>query len=195
MTLRGIDVSNWQGDSFPWPSYRGKIDFAGVRVCEGLGPVDRDAARNIAGAHALGIPVIGYHFLHASLSGPAQAEHYLSLAHAAGLRPGDLMAEDAEDGGLDGLSPARMDVAAAGFAAQVRKHKPGYNPVVYTEISMAPFLVSMGACPPWLANPSGTKVTSVGPWKAISFEQTSQDPLDLDVFYGDKAALAKLAFK
>jgi N-acetylmuramoyl-L-alanine amidase len=32
---------------------------------------------------------MGYHFLHAALSGSAQAEHFLSCAHAAGLKPGD----------------------------------------------------------------------------------------------------------
>jgi hypothetical protein len=36
-------------------------------------------------------------------------------------------------------------------------------------------------------------IKSIGPWKQVSFEQTGQRGVDADVFYGDAAALAKLA--
>jgi lysozyme len=193
MTLAGIDVSAaGQGANFNWNAWRGKVGFAGVKVSEGTEYADPYAARNIAAVRSLGAVPMGYHFLHAGESGAAQAEWFLSHAKAAGLRPGDLIAIDAEDGGLDGLTDAHMDEQAAAFAAELRRHFPGFNPVLYTEISMAPSLVSNGNCPLWLANPSGMTVKAIGPWKQVSFEQVSQRGVDCDVFYGTAAELAKL---
>jgi GH25 family lysozyme M1 (1,4-beta-N-acetylmuramidase) len=191
-TLSGIDVSNNNGQ-VNWDSWRGKIQFAGVKVSEGTDYADPDAARNIAGARSIGAIVIGYHFLHAGQDGGAQAEYFLSRAKAAGLHVGDLIAIDAEDGGKDGYTSARMHVTALAFAEGLQKHFPGYWPVVYTEISMAPWLTTLGNCPLWLANPSGMTVKTIGPWKVISFEQTGIRGTDTDVFYGDVAQLAKLA--
>lgn len=194
--LNGIDVSNWQGDSFPWESYRGKIQFAGIRVSEGLRLADEDAARNITGARRIGAVPMGYHFLHAGQDGAQQAEVFLSRAHAAGLKPGDLIAVDAEQGGLDNLTPERLWATAADFAAQLRKHFPGYNPVAYTDRARAAYAPdSAGQCPLWLANPDKVPLTGIGPWSVISFEQTGQRGVDTDVFYGDKAQLARLAFR
>src|SRR5262249_44666712 len=122
-----------------------------------------------------------------------QAEHFLACAHAAGLRPGDLIALDAEDGGLDGLQPARMNVAALEFAEQLRKHWPSYWPVVYTEISMAQWLTVMGECPLWLADLSQPLVQAIGPWELVSFWQTGQRGVDVDLFNGDLGQLRKLA--
>ena len=190
--LQGFDVSNVNGP-IHWEAWRGKIQFAGVKITEGCWFADQFAAQNVAGAHALGLPVIGYHFLHGSLPGTKQAEYFLSHAHAAGLRPGDLIAIDAEDGGMDGLDVAHLVAAAAEFAIELRLHFAGYHPVLYTEISLAPEFGSMGNCPLWLANPSGTPVTAIGPWKTPSFEQVGQRGVDTDVFYGDAAQLKALA--
>jgi GH25 family lysozyme M1 (1,4-beta-N-acetylmuramidase) len=194
MTLNGIDVSAaGQGASFNWNPYKGKLGFAGVKISEGTGYADPDAGRNIAGARSIGAIPMGYHFLHAGQPGGAQAEFFLSHAKAAGLGKGCLIAIDAEDGGLDGLHASYMNTVAAEFANELRKHFSGaYNPLVYTEISMAPSLGSLGQCPLWLANPSGMTVKAVGPWKQVSMEQTGQRGVDTDVFYGTAADLAKL---
>lgn len=194
MTLQGIDVSHaGQGSSFPWGQYHGRVQFAFAKVSEGTGYWDPDAARNIAQMRSLGLVAGGYHFLHAGLSGSAQAEHFLSCAHAAGLKPGDLIALDAEDGGLDGESPAQMNLTASAFAGELQRHFPGFNPVVYTEMSMAPALTTLGQCPLWLADLSLPLVNSIGPWRLVSFWQTGQRGVDTDLFNGDAAELAKLA--
>jgi len=192
MTLQGIDVSNVNG-TVDWEAWRGKIQFAGVKVSEGLNFADPDARANIAGARSIGAAVIGYHFLHAAVSGSGQAEHFLSCAHAAGLKPGDAIAVDAEDAGLDGEPYLQMNLTASAFRAELQRHFPGYNPVTYTEISMAPALTALGDCPLWLADLSAPLVTGVGPWKLVSFWQTGQRGTDADVFNGDAAQLAKLA--
>jgi lysozyme len=193
MTLAGIDVSAaGQGANFPWASYKGKIAFAGIKISEGTTFADPDAARNIAGARSIGAIPLGYHFTHAGMSGAQQAEWFLKCGKVAGLRAGDLAAQDAEDEGMDGLPVARMDLAAAAFNLEFRLHHACW-PLLYTEVSLAPSMTSCGNSPLWLANPSGTPVTSIGPWAAgPSFEQTSQRGVDLDVFYGTPAQLAKL---
>jgi GH25 family lysozyme M1 (1,4-beta-N-acetylmuramidase) len=194
MTLNGIDVSAaGQGASFNWNPYKGKLGFAGVKISEGTGYADPDAGRNIAGARSIGAVPMGYHFLHAGQPGAQQAEFFLSHAKAAGLGKGCLIAIDAEDGGLDGLGADQLDQAAAEFCAELKKHfGPRYWPELYTEISIAPHMTSMGNCPLWLANPSGMVVKSIGPWKQVSMEQTGQRGVDTDVFYGTAADLAKL---
>lgn len=191
--LNGIDVSNYQGAAFDWPSWRGKIGFAGVKVSEGLDFADLDAARNIAGARSIGAVPMGYHFLHAGSSGADQANWFLARCKAAALERGDVLAVDVEQGGLDGKSPAELWAVAAGFAAAVHDHF-GCWPVAYTNLSLAAVAPSSaGSCPLWLANPSGTPVSHIGPWQVVSFEQLGQSGVDTDVFYGDVAALAKLA--
>lgn len=193
--INGIDISAaGQGAGFRWEPYRG-IGFGGVKISEGTGYADPYAKINIAGARAIGAVPIGYHFLHAGMSGAAQAEWFLARAKAAGLKPGDHIAIDAEDGGLDGLSSNHMNEAAAEFTAELRLHFRTFWPIAYTEFSMAPSLTALGSCPLWLANPSGMAVKSIGPWKQVSFEQVGQKGVDTDVFYGDQAALAKLAFR
>lgn len=195
MTLSGIDVSAaGQGPAFSFAPYRGKIAFAGVKISQDLDFADPFAARNIANAHALGIPVIGYHFLHAGLSGAQQAEFFLS--HAKGLlQPGrDLIAVDTEDEGLHGQTPAQADLVTAGFNNQLKKHWPSYNALCYTEVWLEPHLVHCGNMPLWEANPDGLTVTDHGPWTGgPSFGQTGQRGVDTDVFYGTAAQLAKLA--
>ena len=195
MTLNGIDISNVNGP-VNLEAYRGKISFLGVKITEGCWFADPLAAANIAWARKLSIPVIGYHFLHASLPGTKQAEYFMSHAHQSGLRPGDHIAIDAEDGGRDGLEVPHLVAASEEFASDVRRHYarfPGWWPELYTEISLAPEFTGMGACPLWLANPSQVHTGQLGPWMSPSFEQTGQRGIDVDVFYGDAAALAKLA--
>jgi lysozyme len=207
IALAGIDVSAWQGDAFPWAGYRGKIAFAGIKISEGTTFADPDAKRNIAGARSIGAVPMGYHMLlngTGGQGGPQQAEWFLKCAEQAGLRPRDLIAVDVEDYGLGDVdrsnaldveqSLIHFDLVAGQFAAELRKHFRGFNPVVYTEISIAPHLESMAACPLWLADLSVPLLTGIGPWKLVSFWQTGQRGVDTDVFNGDAAALAKLGF-
>ena len=195
-TLNGIDVSAaGQGANFPWGLYTHKISFAFAKISEGTGYADPDAAANIAAARKLGLVVGGYHFLHASADGELQANWFMARCKAAALERGDLLAVDVEQGGIDSTSIAHLWLVAAQFTTVIHDHF-GAWPVLYTDISMAssaPGLDVLANCPLWLANPSKTPVTSIGPWKVISFEQTGQSGVDCDVFYGDAAALAKLA--
>ena len=207
-TLNGIDVSAaGQGANFPWGQYHGKISFAFIKISEGTTFDDPDARANIAAARKLGLAVGGYHMLlngTGAQGGPQQAEWFLHCAEQAGLRPHDLIAVDVEDYGLGDVdrgnaldveqSLIHFDLVAGQFAGELRKHFPRFNPVVYTEISIAPHLESMAACPLWLADLSVPLLTGIGPWNLVSFWQTGQRGVDTDVFNGSAADLAKLGF-
>lgn len=192
-TLAGIDVSNIQGASFDWTPWRGKIGFAFIKISEGTGFADPDAARNMAQARELGIIRGGYHYLHPAESAAAQAAYFIKLAKAAGLGPGDLVMADLET--TDGLDDAGVSACAGEFAVAVRDEL-GAWPVSYTTQSFAEggYCNSLGLTPAFLADPSHVGLPSpIGPWHLVSFEQLGQRGVDADAFYGDAAELGKLA--
>jgi lysozyme len=144
---------------------------------------------------SIGIVRGAYHFLHANSDAALQATFFLLHAKAAGLGPGDLVAVDVEQSGMDGQPPANLWAAAVRFALVVHDEL-GAWPVAYTDISLAqaaPGLDVIAGCPLWLADPSGAPPVPVGPWRSIAFEQTGQRGVDTDVFHGDAAQLAALA--
>lgn len=195
LMLSGIDVSAVGQGLFDWNAWRGRVQFAGIKISEGTRFADPDAERNVAGARSIGAAVMGYHFLHANSDGAMQADWFMARCKAARMERGDLLALDVEQGGLDGLPPGSLWGAAVQFATVVHDHF-GCWPVIYTDISMAgaaPGVEPLGNCPLWLANPSRLPVGAAGPWKLVSFEQTGQRGVDTDVFYGDRAQLGKLA--
>jgi GH25 family lysozyme M1 (1,4-beta-N-acetylmuramidase) len=208
IALAGIDVSAiGQGVHFNWGAWRGKIAFAGIKISEGTGFADPAARANIAGARSIGAVPMGYHMLlngTGSQGGPQQAEWFLHCAEQAGLKPHDLIAVDVEDYGLGDVdrsnaldveqSLIHFDLVAGQFAGELRKHFRNFNPVVYTEMSIAPHLESMAACPLWLADLTVPLLAGIGPWKLVSFWQTGQRGVDTDVFNGSAADLAKLGF-
>jgi GH25 family lysozyme M1 (1,4-beta-N-acetylmuramidase) len=191
-TLTGIDVSNFQGGAFDWTAWRGRIQFAFAKATEGTGFRDPDFARNWQQMKAEGITRGAYHFLHAGLSGADQARYFLADVRP---EPGDLLAVDVEQAGLDGKDAAEVSAVAAGFANEVCA-ATGARPWAYTEISLAEggYLAQLGESPLWLANPSQVPTPApIGPWRLVSAEQTGQRGVDADVFYGDAAGLARLA--
>ena len=192
--LNGIDVSaTGQGASFDWPSWKGKIGFAGVKVSEGLSFTDPDGPRNVAGARSIGAVPMGYHFLRANLPGTSQARYFLDKADAAGIGPGCLLMADVET--ADGSTPEQVSNCAAAFAGEVHALTRAW-PVAYTMQSFAEggYVSALGVCPAFIANPSRVVLpVPVGPWRVVSFEQTSQRGTDLDVFYGTTGQLAALA--
>ena len=191
--LNGIDVSGiGQGASFDWAAWRGRIAFAFIKATEGTTFTDPDFARNWAAAGELGIRRGAYHIPHAGNSAAAEVDHLLSVADP---QPGDLIMVDVEPASTDGLTVDDL-AALNGAEADLLRAYLGAWPITYTDISMAQagYVRQNGSCPLFLANPSQVKVpVPIGPWRLVSFEQTSQRGTDLDVFYGDAADLGRLA--
>lgn len=191
--MNGIDVSAvGQGANFDWGAWKGKIQFAAVKVSEGLTYADPDARRNIAGARSIGCKVIGYHFVHGRDPGVQQANWFMSRCKPAGLERGDMLALDVEQAGMDQLSASMLWAQASAAAATLHGHFAAW-PSCYTDITLADVApATVSSCPLWLANPSAVTSPSIGPWKFISLEQTGQRGVDTDQFYGDAKQFAAL---
>lgn len=195
MTLPGIDVSAiGQGAAFNWEAWRGKIAFAGIKATQGLTFKDPDFNRNMNGAREIGAARMPYHFFDPSEDGQAQARYFLEYADP---QPGELVMLDFETPGPAGapLPAAAVADRAAAFADYVRV-QVGAWPVAYSDQWMieSGYCAKLGACPAFVANPSRVVLPTVlGPWRLVSFQQIGQRGVDTDVFFGDLAALNRLA--
>lgn len=76
--VRGVDVSNWQGE-IDWPTLAAQgIGFAYIKATEGSTFTDAHFAENWQGALDAGVLTGAYHFLSESSTGEAQAAHIIA---------------------------------------------------------------------------------------------------------------------
>lgn len=99
MTMRGIDVSKWQG-VIDWATvFAHGVEFALVKATQGGGEVDAQFARNSAELRRLNFRRGWYHFPDASRDPAAEARKFLSVV---GTTDGEVRMLDVEDDpGLD----------------------------------------------------------------------------------------------
>lgn len=195
-TTKGIDVSYYQG-TIDWAKVKSTgVEFAFVRVSDGLATIDSKFSQNWSGARAAGVVRGAYQFFRPNLDAAAQANLFVQ-------KVGTLAADDL---------PPVIDVEATGsqsaavIAAKVRiwieivETATGKKPIIYTGYYF--WRDSVGDAkfpgyPLWVAAyvdhcpdlPSG--------WDAWSFWQTSSTgqvsgiagAVDLNSFNGDRAAL------
>lgn len=125
-SVRGIDVSKWQGS----PNFV-RVRAAGIRyvmlkATEGVGYTDPCFHANIRAAQAAGLPVGAYHFLRAG-SAADQARDFL-----AALKPYCISwpaAVDVEHSEAIALGRGKLTDLVLDFCARVRA--AGYQPMVY----------------------------------------------------------------
>jgi GH25 family lysozyme M1 (1,4-beta-N-acetylmuramidase) len=143
-TLRGIDVSKWQG-TIDWSKVAGAgIRFAIARATKGQHYIDPTFPTNVAGARANGIVIGAYH--RATPSGGAnanttdaraEANHYLGVASP---RAGDVIpALDIEETG--GLAPADLVAWVKVWVTRVT-NVLGVKPMLYASPNF--WTVNMG---------------------------------------------------
>lgn len=127
-TVKGIDVSHYDG-AIDWAAVAGAgIGFAFMKATEGTTLVDSALAANWKGAGAHGVVRGAYHFFHPASDAVAQADFFVATAGVPA--PGDLpLTLDLEAD--DGLKPADVAAAARTFLARVAD-KSGRTPIVYT---------------------------------------------------------------
>jgi lysozyme len=205
------NVAGWAGDS-----------FAFSKATEGTSWSDPTFDANWASAAAGGKVRGAYHFFHPADNAVAQAQFFMSVVKARGLRAGDVLIADVEiSAGADGMEGYGSERAAAraheglrslppGFTAaavgagalafldEVRALAgPGCRVVLYSNLSMAQALLSQcAAYPLFLAYYAGSPPSGVAPWKDWTFWQNgAKGPGggDMDYFNGDAAALAAWA--
>lgn len=123
--LRGVDVSNHQGQ-IGWPSVAADgIRFAWIKATEGTDYTDAFLPDNWAGARANGLARGAYHYARVNNTPASDAEHFLETVRAVGLEPGDLLALDLEEG------PGDLSGWALTWLAHVEA-AVGFRPFLYS---------------------------------------------------------------
>ena len=199
-TLEGIDVSYYQG-TIDWDAVAADgIDFAIIRVSDGIGFEDPQFDRNWSEAQRVGIVRGVYQFFRPGQDPVAQAD--LLLSRMGGLGPGDLPpVADVED--ADGESAATIAANLAIWMDRVEA-AIGRPPIIYTGRYF--WESSVGAAdfsehPLWVANWGVSCPNIPSPWSDWLFWQDSatgriagiSGDVDTDFFNGDMAALLTYA--
>ncbi|HWU86308.1 MAG TPA: GH25 family lysozyme, partial [Kofleriaceae bacterium] len=170
-TVKGIDVSYYQGD-IDWAAARGDgVEFAFVRATDGLGYIDSRFAQNWEAARAQGVLRGAYQFFRPNQDPIAQAD--LLLEKLGAVSPGDLPPViDVEATG--GLSPAGVEAAVRTWIDRVRP-VIGREPIIYTGL---PFwrdnvgAADLTASPLWHAQYTTAACPNIAPpWQDWAFWQ------------------------
>ncbi|HTE49781.1 MAG TPA: GH25 family lysozyme [Kofleriaceae bacterium] len=191
-TVRGIDVSKWQG-AIDWDQVAGGgIDFAFIRVNHGLDDIDERFDFNWAEARRLGILRGAYQYFLPDQDAVAQADLFLDRMGA--LDQGDLPPVlDVENTG-GGMSAAAIAERVGQWMARVEPVL-GMKPIIYTGKYFWQDNVVSGDFadhPLWIAYWDVTCPDLPSPWGDWVFHQTSDSgsvagisgAVDTDLFNG-----------
>lgn len=202
-TLRGVDVSSYQGN-VNWTKVKGAgQSFAFVRVSDGIDHPDATFAQNWPGVKAVGIVRGVYQYFRPAKDVDAQVDLLVSkVAAAGGLVEGDLppVLDLESDGGL----PASTVVARAKAWLAKVEAEYGVKPIVYTAAFMSNIIGdAFGGYKLWVANYQTSCPTMPSGWSDWHFWQDSEEgtvagitgPVDTNHFNGTLTALGALTLK
>ena len=116
MSLKGIDVSHWQG-GISWD--KTGVDFAIIKCTQGDSMIDPMFSRNKTGARRAGILCGYYHF--AQHNDPIQEADWF-VKNVGDIQTGELLALDAETGQDPSWCKKFLDRVAS---------KVGFKPLIY----------------------------------------------------------------
>lgn len=202
-TLKGIDVSYYQG-TVDWAKVRASgRRFAFARVSDGIDHPDSKFAQNWPAMKAAGIVRGAYQFFRPAKDVDAQVNLLVTkIAAAGGLEPGDLppVLDLESDGGL----PASTVIARAKAWLAKVEAAYGMKPIVYTAAFMSSIIGNHFAdYPLWVANYGATCPTMPSGWTEWRFWQDSDrgsvpgvsGNVDTNLFNGTLAQLEALTLK
>ncbi|GAB6043671.1 glycoside hydrolase family 25 protein [Endothiovibrio diazotrophicus] len=192
--MRGIDVSNYQGD-VAWSEVKGDgVAFAYLQASQGNDFLDPNFGQNVAGISGL-LPYGSYHFFRPDDDPEEQAELFLRTTDGKrGALPPMLDVEV-----TSGLPAAEIGQRAKRWLERVER-EVGCTPLVY---SYGAFWESnlkgaLDAYPLWLADYAERPTLPAGKseWTLWQFSQTGKSagvkgPVDQDWFNGDEEALSR----
>ena len=175
-TLKGVDVSSFQGPPGDWASAAGNISWAAVKISE-LEPdgtryfnPDAQADWNWLAANKKGR--VGYFFGHPSTSAADTVSFFISRLNALGLADHDAVALDLEVS--DGRTAAEVAAWSRSVMSQVEK-RLDRKPLLYTflDFARAGNCTGLGGYPLWIADPSSPagQPTVPAPWKTWAIHQ------------------------
>lgn len=189
-SVRGIDVSHWQG-AIDWRAVEaGGIVFAFAKATEGATFTDPAFAANWEGMGGTRIIRGAYHFFRPQTDPAAQAAHFLRTVRlgASDLPP----ALDVEV--TDGVDRATLVSRVLAWLDAVEQGT-GKRPIVYTYQNFYDTYLagSLAGYPLWIARYGGTP-PSVSGWTFWQFSDAGSVPgisaaVDLDWFNGSEAEL------
>ena len=197
MSIKGIDVSKWQG-SIDWAKVRAAgIGFAMIRAGFGSNGVDERFAENMQGARAVGIPCGAYHYSYATSADGAKAEaaHFLDL-----IKGHDFdypVALDIEDPSQKALGKQTLTEIVPAFCSTVEA--AGYYVCVYSNLYWIMNRLDMAALKRfdiWLAQWSAAPALSdIGIWQYSDCGSVDgiTGKVDMNTAYKDYAAIIKSA--
>jgi lysozyme len=202
-TVRGVDVSYYQGH-IDWPTARAAgIAFAFVRVSDGATFVDPELGANWKGTKSAGLLRGAYQYFRPAQDPIAQADVLIrELRAAGGLESGDLPpALDIEV--TDGVAPADLQRRALAWLARVES-AVGRKPLIYTSPSFWEDLDPSDAFAPnplWIAHWDTPCPSIPTTWSRWHFWQDSDSgtipgipgPVDTNRFDGTLADLHTFA--
>jgi len=199
MTVRGIDISRWQGD-FDWHTQPG-LSFGMVKATESdfTDPqfgANWDKMWWYQRDHLF--PRFAYSYFRAAQDPVQQAEFLVLAVKRHGLLAGDNFVLDMEatskDGTNDGLPPAEVARRGIAFLHTVNQMAPGHRVLVYTYPAFARAGNCAGMDPwyLWIANYLVSKPEVPAPWHNWTMWQDGESPIDTDRYNGDLPSL--LAF-
>jgi len=201
-TVRGIDVSHYQG-TIDWNKVKGAgIEFAYAKATQGTTSSDGKFAENWKGMGAAGVLRGAYHFYSVGTDPKAQASHFMSMAK---LGPGDLPPMvDIETESSGAESDANLIKDLHTFLDILSKHY-GCDPFIYTGPGFwnAHFDDSFSGYPLWVAEYGVSQPKQVKGWGVWSIWQYSQSgavagisgAVDEDKFNGSLDQLHRFAIQ
>jgi len=198
MTLKGIDVSSYQG-TIDWSKVsKAGIQFAMVRASEGQTTRDGMFASNVAGARKNGLAVGAYHYSYAENVAQAQAEAKNFLAAVKGQQLTYPLVYDLEPNTNTNKSISIWsDLAVtflrtlenAGYFAMLYSNKYSLE-TIYDAAKIAPFAV-------WVADwaPKCTYQGNYGIWQTTDTGKVAgiTGAVDADISYVDYASIIRHA--
>ncbi len=202
-TLKGIDVSYYQGN-VNWTAVKASgRTFAFARVSDGMNYPDTKFAQNWPAMKTAGITRGVYQFFRPGQDAAQQAQLLITKLDASGgLKPGDLPPVlDLET--ADGKASSVVIANAKTWLAKVEA-KYGVKPIVYTAAFMSSVIGSnLSTYPLWVANYGTTCPTMPGAWTEWKFWQDADNGnvsgisgnVDTNLFNGSIAQLQSLTLK
>lgn len=128
MTVKGIDVSSYQSESYDTSG----LAFVIVKRTEGVGYVNPKASAQVAHGRAAGLVIGHYHYPHIHDGAVADADYFLSHL-GSDLHTGDIIALDWEWYGQSGVTNAEADDFKDAWLARVKSRAPGHKVIVYCD--------------------------------------------------------------
>jgi lysozyme len=200
-TVKGVDVSTYQG-TVDWTKVKAAgIDFAFARISDGTANPDGTFTANWQGMKAAGVIRGAYQYWRASVNPTQQADLVASMLQSAGgFEAGDLpvvMDIETADGASASLIEANMKTWLDAVA-----QKTGKQPLIYTSMGTYPITATTyDTYTLWVANYGATCPSMPVGWSQWSFWQDSDSGnvngisggVDTDVFNGTLAQLQSFA--